>query len=169
MLTKKDAIAAEFYQRYLNAVTEKDVIKALKKNTRDFKKFLEKIPKKKIDFAYADGKWSIRQLLQHIIDAERVFAYRALSFSRKDPALLPGFDENDWATNAPATNRKWDDLVTEFTAVRKSNEFLFSSFNEDQLLSVGTASNNNINPLALGFICAGHAIHHMKIIKERYL
>jgi len=169
MLTKKDAIAAEFYQRYLNAVKEEDVIKALKKNTKDFKKFLEKIPKKKIDFAYADGKWSIRQMLQHIIDAERVFAYRSLSFSRKDPAQLPGFDEKNWAASIQITNRKWDDLVKEFRAVRKSTEFLFSSFNQEQLLAGGTASNNNINALALGYICSGHTIHHMNIIKEKYL
>jgi len=169
MLTKKNAIAAEYFFRYINAVKEDDVIKGLKKNTKEFKKFLEKIPKKKIDFAYAEGKWSIRQMLQHIIDAERVFAYRSLSFARKDPAPLPGFDENSWAVASQISKRKWNDLVEEFSAVRKSTEFLFSSFTKDQLLAGGTASSNNINALALGFICSGHAIHHMKIIKERYL
>jgi len=169
MPTKKDAIAAEFYHRYINAVKEDDVVKALKKNTKDFKKFLEKIPKKKIDFAYAEGKWTIRQLLQHIIDAERVFAYRSLSIARKDPAQLPGFEENDWAVSAAVTKRKWSDLLEEFDAVRKSTEHLFSSFNDEQLLAKGVASNNNVNPIALGFICSGHAIHHMNVIKERYL
>ena len=163
MPAKKDAIAPEFHRIYIDAVKENDVLKALKKNTREFKKFLEKIPKKKIDFAYAKDKWSIRQLLQHIIDAERVFAYRALSFSRKDAASLPGFDENTWAANAKTSNRKWNDLVEEFKAVRKSTELLFSSFDDEQLLAVGTANNNNINTIALGFICAGHTIHHINI------
>ena len=169
MLTKKDAIAAEYYHRYINNVKENDVIKALKKNTKDFKKFLDKIPKKKIDYSYAEGKWTIRQLLQHMIDCERVFAYRSLSFSRKDPAPLPGFEEKDWAANAPVAKRKWSDLVKEFNAVRKSTEYLFASLNKEQLLATGVASNNAINPLALGFICTGHTIHHMNIIKERYL
>ncbi|MBS1599792.1 MAG: DinB family protein [Bacteroidetes bacterium] len=169
MPTKKDVVAAEYFYRYINAVKGNDVVKELKKNTKDFKKFLAKIPKKKIDFAYAEGKWTIRQMLQHIIDAERVFAYRSLSFSRKDPAPLPGFEENDWANVANLNKRKWSDLVKEFNAVRKSTEYLFSSFTPEQFLTTGVASNNNINPVGLGFICSGHVIHHMKIIKERYL
>src|ERR1700690_3335181 len=83
MVTKKDAAAAEFYHKYINSVKEQDVIKALKKSSGDFKELLKKIPNKKVDYAYAEGKWTIKELLQHIIDAERVFAYRALRFSRK--------------------------------------------------------------------------------------
>ena len=169
MLTKKEAVAADYYFRYINVVKGDDVIKALEKSTKDFKNFLDKIPKKKIDFAYAEGKWTIREMLQHIIDAERVFAYRALSFSRKDPAQLPGFEENDWAVTARMAKRKWSDLVKEFAAVRKSTEYLFKSFNQEQLLAGGVASSNKINTLALGYICSGHIIHHMNIIKERYL
>jgi hypothetical protein len=169
MPSKKDAIAAEFYQRYLNLVKEDDVVKALKKNSRQFKKFLEKIPKKKIDFAYAENKWTIKELLQHIIDAERVFSYRALTFARKDSTPLPGFDENNWAANAQTTSRKWNDLVKEFRALRKSTESLFEAFDENQLLSKGTASEKEINTLALGYICSGHVAHHINIIKERYL
>ena len=145
------------------------MLKSLSKNSRQFKKFLEEVPKKKIDFAYAPGKWTIKELLQHIIDAERVFTYRALRFARKDATPLSGFDENSWAANANATVRDWKTLVGEFKAVRKSTQYLYGSFSDDQLKSAGEASGHQINVLALGFITAGHVAHHMKIIKERYL
>ena len=169
MVSKKDAVAAEFYQKYINAVKEKNVMQALQKTSADFKKLLEEIPRKKMDYAYAEGKWTIKELLQHIIDAERVFVYRALRFARKDSTPLASFDQNSWAANAQTNNRKWNELVKEFKALRKSTEILFESFNDDQLLSTGTASNNNINVVALGFIAAGHVAHHINIIKERYL
>jgi hypothetical protein len=169
MATKKDTIAAVFYQGYINNAKGDDVLKALKKSTKGFNKFIDKIPKKKINFSYAKGKWTIKELLQHIIDAERVFTYRALRFARKDATPLQSFDENKWTANANINNRKWNDLINEFNAVRKSTEILFASFNDDQLLSTGTASDNTINVLALGFICAGHVEHHINIIKERYL
>jgi len=169
MPTKKDCIAAEFYHPYISLVKEENVLKAIKKSATQVKKFLKTIPGKKIDYAYAEGKWTIKQILQHLIDAERVFTYRATAFARKDATPLPSFDENIWAQNAKIKNRKWKDLVEEFKTVRKSTELLFQSFDEEQLLSTGTASNNTINVLAIGFICAGHAEHHMKVIKERYL
>ena len=93
MIPKSDMIPATSYQGYVDLVKEEDVLKAIRNNTRQFRKFLEKIPRKKIDYAYAEGKWTIREMLQHIIDAERVFAYRALRFSRQDPTPLPSFDE----------------------------------------------------------------------------
>lgn len=169
MVSKKNIVAPEFPMRYINLVKEEDVLKAIKKNTRHFKKFLKQIPKKKINYAYAEGKWTIKESLRHIIDCERVFAYRALSFSRKDSNPLPGFDENNWALNAQTINRKWNHLEDEFKALRKSTELLFESFSEEQLLSTGTASNNQINVLAIGFMVAGHVEHHMNIFKERYL
>lgn len=169
MVTKKDTVAAAFYHKYINSVKEQDVVKALKKNSNEFKDLLKKIPQKKIDYAYAEGKWTIKELLQHIIDAERVFAYRALRFARKDAAPLASFDENAWAAAAKASERKWNDMVKEFKAVRKSTEILFESFDDEQLLSSGTASNHPANVAALGFITAGHAAHHAHMIRERYL
>ena len=169
MVTKKDVVAAEFFQRYINTSKEKTVVKAIKKSSDDFISLLKKIPSKKVDYTYAEGKWTIKELLQHIIDAERVFAYRALRFSRKDATPLASFDENSWAANSRASARKWDDLLKEFKALRKSTELMFESFNDEQLLSKGTASNHEINVLALGFIAAGHVIHHQNIIEERYL
>jgi hypothetical protein len=171
MVTRDEVVAAEFYQRYIQATTEKEVIKALKKNTRAAKKFLKGLPRKKIDFAYAEGKWTIKELLQHVIDAERVFCYRALRFARKDTTPLAGFDENNWAAvvNPRAAERSWEGLLDEFKALRKSTELLFESFGEEELRAVGTASGHPINTLALGFITAGHLAHHINVIKERYL
>lgn len=169
MIPKTELIADEWYQTYLQAVKEEDIYSALEKNTRQFRKLLAKIPRKKIDYAYAEGKWTIREMLQHIIDTERVFAYRALRFARKDAVAIPGFDEKEWAVHAGATDRKWEDLVEEFRVVRKSTKWLFDSFNEDQLRFVGTASGRPTNALALGFIIPGHVAHHMRILKERYL
>jgi uncharacterized damage-inducible protein DinB len=169
MVTKKDCIAADFYRSYINLVKEENVSKALKKNTAQVKKLLKKIRTKKIDYAYAEKKWTIKEILQHMIDAERVFAYRAISFARKDTTPLPSFDEKNWAENAKVKKRKWKDVVAEFKTVRKATEKMFRSFDDEQLLSKGTASDNVINVLALGFICAGHAAHHIKVIKQKYL
>jgi hypothetical protein len=169
MVSKKDSIAGEFFQHYINLAQGDDPVKALKNSTKKYKKLLKEIPKKKIDFAYGPGKWTIKELIQHMIDAERVFSYRALWFARKDPSPLPGFEEKDWSANVHVANRKWKELVEEFEAVRKSTECLFESFTDDQLLAVGTAGNHPINVLALGYICSGHVLHHIKIIQQRYL
>ena len=131
--------------------------------------FFEKIPVDKINHAYAKGKWTIKEVLQHMIDSERVFCYRALRFARKDPTPLPGFDENLFAENAKADQRSWNDLLEEFKAVRKATEFLYSSFDEEQLHAEGISNKHSNYVLAFGYISVGHALHHVKIIKERYL
>lgn len=169
MVERKDIVVPEAYLIYVNAVTQNDLRKALQKNTRQFRKMLKCIPKKKIDYAYAEGKWTIRQLIQHLIDAERVFVSRALWFSRKDAGPLPGFDENTWAITSSATSRKWKEMLIEFDALRKSTEFFFSSLDDEQLLQKGTANNNQMNVVGLGFVCAGHVAHHINIVNERYL
>ena len=169
MVNKKDLTVPEFYTTYLNAINENDLQEALQTNTRRFRKLLKNIPHKKINYAYAEGKWTIKELLQHIIDAERVFIYRALTFARQDPAQLPGFDENNWAITAKAPKRKWPELIDEFKALRASTELFFASLDDNQLLQSGTANNNVISVAGIGFVCAGHVAHHIRIIKERYL
>lgn len=169
MVKKSEVISPEFYHRYINTVKEDDVLEGIQVNTKAFRKFLKSIPKKKIDFAYAEGKWTIKEVLQHIIDAERVFALRALWFARKDNNGQPGFDENVWAGNAKVSNRKWSDMVDEFKALRKSTEAMFAAFNEEELKSVGQANNNPVSTGAFGYIIAGHVNHHMNVVKERYL
>lgn len=169
MISKTEIIPAPFYQRYIDLIKEDEIGEAIRKNTRQFTKFLEKIPRKKIDYAYAEGKWTIRESLQHIIDAERVFAYRALRFSRLDPTPLPGFDENDWAANAGGASRSWKELKAEFAAVREATTLLFSSLPEAQLLFKGEARGLPLNAFTIGFIIPGHVAHHISIFKERYL
>jgi DinB superfamily len=169
MIPKTEMILAEFYRPYVDLVKEKEIGSALKKNTRQFKKLLQSIPHKKIDHAYAEGKWTIREVLRHIIDAERVFAYRALRFARKDATPLPGFDENQWAVHSGAGHCEWDDLINEFKSVRKATEYLFASFSDDQLLFAGDANGRPQNAFTIGFIIPGHAAHHMHLLKERYL
>lgn len=158
-----------WYHGYINAVAGNDFLEAMKKQTPAFIRMLTKIPPDKRSFRYEKRKWSIQELLQHIIDAERVFAYRALCFARKDKTSLPSFDENDYAANSKAGKRDWNDLVAEFRAVRLSSEIMFSSFDKDQLASVGIANNNPVSVLAIGFILVGHVAHHINIINSRYL
>jgi uncharacterized damage-inducible protein DinB len=169
MATKKDTIVSGNFQRYIDKADDTEVYKSIRNNTKAFKKMLKDMPRKKINYAYAEGKWTIKELLQHIIDAERVFAYRALTMARQDATPLPGFDENNWAAAANKIERKWSDLEEEFKAVRESTELLFGSFTDAELLFAGTASNHSINTAALGYVIAGHCKHHMDIINERYL
>jgi hypothetical protein len=169
MTSKQQLIASGSFLTYINLVKEDDLLAALQKNSKRFSKLLKKIPRKKINFSYAEGKWTLKEMLQHIIDAERVFVYRALTFARKDVAQLPGFDENEWAITSKAVKRKWDDLVDEFEFLRASTEFMFASLDEEQLVHAGTANNLQLNAVAMGFVCVGHVQHHMNIMMERYL
>jgi hypothetical protein len=169
MVPRSEIIPAEIYQVYIDIIKDNDFREAIRKNTKQFRKLLEQIPRKKHDFAYAPGKWTVRHVLQHIIDAERVFAYRALRLSRLDPTPLPGWDENQWALHDGFANRRWKDLLEEFGAVRDSTEFLFESFSDDQLRFVGTVRERPLNAFTIGYILPGHVTHHMRILEERYL
>lgn len=166
---KKDIIASGPFLNYIAKAKDTDVLDAIRQNTKAFQKLLKQIPSKKRKYAYAAGKWTIKESLQHLIDAERVFAYRALRTGRLDATPMPGFDENNWAAAANKTDRKWGSLVKEFDAVRAATEMLFKHLNDEELLFAGMASNLSINALALGYVIAGHNQHHIEIIKERYL
>lgn len=167
---KKSTIKAPGnFKNYVAKASDEDLSKALKNSTKRFKKLLDKIPGKKVNYAYAEGKWTIKQLLQHIIDAERVFVLRALWFGRKDASPLPGFDENNWALHAKVEDRKWKDMVQEFFELRSSTERFFASLSDDVLKTEGSANNTLLSVAALGFVSAGHVEHHIDIIEERYL
>src|SRR6185295_19326248 len=125
---------------------------AFRSESAAFIQFIESIPVSKQDYRYAPVKWTIKEVLQHLIDAERIFDYRALRFARKDATPLSGFDENKYADNARAASRNWNELVEEFKVVRKGSEFLFGSFDDEQLSAVGTSSNKSIPVLAIGYI-----------------
>lgn len=159
----------EYYHRYIAQIPGKDLMTALQEQTVSFLKFLKKIPVEKHNSRYAKGKWTIKEVLQHMIDTERIFAYRSLCIARMDTTPLPGFEENDYAANSKAGKRDWKDMVDDFKAVRRSTEILFGSFDKKQLDTSGTASGKPVYVLGLGFIIAGHVNHHVNVLNERYL
>lgn len=159
----------EYFHKYIALIKEDDLPEALKNQTKSFIQLLNRIPKKKRDYRYAEGKWSIKEMVQHVIDTERVFAYRALCISRQDKTPLPSMDENEYAKNVNVNERKWKDMVHEFTAMRLSTIFLFESFNNEQLTSVGQVVDNSISVEGLGFIIAGHAQHHTLQIQKHII
>lgn len=157
-----------WYHGYIKLVDSQGLDEAFMLETAAFTDFLDSIPEEKHDHAYAEGKWTIKEVLQHIIDAERVFAYRALCIGRMDKTPLPSFDENMYAMNADAARRDWSSLRAEFDAVRLSTRLLFESFSEAQLESDGVSSNAPMYTRALGYIVLGHAKHHEGVTRERY-
>lgn len=159
----------EFYHVYINQVPENDLLTAIKNQTPSFISFLNELPVEKRDYRYAEDKWTIKELLQHIMDGERIFAYRALCFARKDTTPLPSFDENNYADNSKAGKRNWDEMIEEFKLLRQSNEIMFSAFDDEQMETTGIASGKPNYVLAIGFIIVGHINHHLRVIRERYL
>ncbi len=161
---------APFYANYIDQVTEEySLIEELEISLHRLIKFVQDIPMDKFDYQYAPGKWTIKDILQHLIDAERIFCYRALRFARNDKTDLPGFEENDYVDEALANNRTIMQLLTELSAVRHATLLLFKTFTEEQLLRMGTANNNPMSVRALGFVIIGHQNHHQRIFLERYL
>jgi uncharacterized damage-inducible protein DinB len=158
-----------FYHKYISLVTESDLSKAFINHQKQLITELEEIPEEIWDYRYAEGKWSIRELVQHVIDAERIFCYRALRFARKDKTELPGFDEELFAASAEADRRSKADLLEELGTVQRSSAALFRSFSEEQLNQTGTANGSSIYVSAIGHIIVGHPRHHLNVLKERYL
>ena len=160
---------SEFNATYIKAAGNVDMIEELEICLHDFIRFVQNIPMDKFDYRYAEGKWTIKDIIQHIIDTERIFAYRALRISRNDKTPLPGFEENDYVDNTNANERNLQGLLTEMAVVRQATLSLFKSFSKEQLMRIGTASNNEISVRAIGFIVVGHQKHHQKVFQERYL
>jgi hypothetical protein len=158
-----------FYKGYADAATGDSLEQVLAVHPAFIKSFFLAIPADKADYSYAAGKWTVKELLQHMIDTERVFSYRALRISRNDKTALAGFDENSFAANAPVSHRSLAELVKEFLLLREATDLMIGSFLEQQLSYVGNASNTAISLRALCFIIYGHNLHHIKILKERYL
>lgn len=160
---------SNFQAAYIKAAGNVNMIEELEICLHDFIRFVQNIPMDKFDFRYEEGKWTIKEIIQHIIDTERIFGYRALRISRNDQTPLPGFEENDYAANTDANNRGLQGLLTELAIVRESTLALFKSFSEEQLKRIGIVSNNEISVRAIGFILIGHQKHHQKVFQERYL
>lgn len=160
---------ASYYEAYIQVLEDVHLIEELEICIHDFIKFVQNIPMDKFDYRYAEGKWTIKDIIQHLIDAERIFSYRALRISRNDKTPLPGFEEDDYVINTDANSRGIQGLLEELAAVRQSTLFLFKSFSPEQLERIGTASGKEVSVRAIGFILIGHQKHHQNIFQERYL
>lgn len=158
-----------FYKAYIKLVDETDLLQALRLSSYRSLELLHSVPERKWDFRYAAGKWSVRELWCHVIDAERIFAYRALTFARNDKTELAGFDENQYVPESNASGRSLKKIADEFMHVRLGTIDLFESFSEEMLSRKGKANKNEVSVAALGFIVAGHETHHRNILRERYL
>jgi uncharacterized damage-inducible protein DinB len=157
-----------YYDRYINLIDD-DVINVLKTQIQASLELLKQINEEKGNYSYEEGKWTIKELLGHVIDTERIFTYRALSFARNEKQSLPGFEQDEYVANGNFSSRSLEEMINEFKLVRVANIILFESFDAKILNRRGIASENEITVLALIFIIAGHEKHHMKILKERYL
>lgn len=154
---------------YIKLIEAETVPEAVAKYAPMINDFFAGLPAEKLDYRYAEGKWNIREMLQHIIDTERIFAYRALRISRQDKTPLPGFDENAYAAASEADKRDWQSLLLELEALRKSTDLLLLSFNENQLQATGITNDQPNTVIALSFTIYGHILHHINVLKERYL
>lgn len=157
-----------YYQRYIDKVGDAALIDVLQKQAVNFPKFIESIPEDKLNYSYAEGKWTLAMALQHIIDTERVFQYRALRFSRNDKTPLPGFDQDLFVAEVDVSGKTKSDFIKEYSATRSATILLFKSFNDDTLKQHGIASDAPSSVASLGFIICGHQGHHRDIIRERY-
>jgi DinB superfamily len=168
MKRPSDGDYVSFYAGYIKNVSD-DAIKAFSDQLHTTNVFFKSIPEDKIDYRYAEGKWSIKEIVGHLIDNERVMSYRALAISRNEKQSLPGFDENDYIRESNYSKRNYSDLVEELKKVRESNILMFKNFSEEILDRRGVANNSEVTVRAILFIIAGHELHHINIIKERYL
>jgi hypothetical protein len=162
-------VAPEYFHKYINQVSSPDLHTAFQLHQTDLLSLLEGMDTDKWDYRYEKDKWTVKELVQHIIDSERVFAYRALCIARKEKQSLPSFDEKTYGAASKADKRKPEDLMEELGLVQKSTVCLFASFDKEQLNEVGSANNNPVSVEALGYIIVGHVLHHKKILLERYL
>ena len=157
------------FKNYIEILDNVHLIEELEISLSDFIKFVQNISIDKFDYRYAEGKWTIKDIIQHVIDSERIFCYRALRFSRNDSTELPSFDEVSFSTNTDANKRSIQELLADLSAVRYATLSLFKSFSKEQLLRSGLASGNKISVRAIGFVILGHQKHHQLIFREKYL
>jgi uncharacterized damage-inducible protein DinB len=160
---------APFYESYVSKMSTDDIVSTLTNSFPERLHFLNALPTEKWEYRYADGKWTIKEILVHIIDAERVFSNRALRIARNDKTPLPGFDQDEYAPYMDANERSVASLMEEYTAVRQSTITLFKNFNAKMWKRDGIASGTHLTALAIAYIIAGHEEHHIRVIKEKYL
>ncbi len=164
-----DSELTAYQKKYVDLVPSNDVIFFLESLEKGTTSLIQSLPAEKLSYCYAEGKWSIPQLMLHIIDTERIFSYRILAFARGEKASLPGFDENVYAETSYADKRNFQDIIEEYVSVRKATLSLLRSLSESQIQSKGTANGNPSTVRGLAYMLAGHEVHHMTVMKEKYL
>ena len=161
-------IESDYFAGYVKTAKGADLIASLEANLLDTQELFQSFIGRKEDYQYAKGKWTVKQVLQHTIDTERIFSYRALRMARMDKTPLPSYEEDDYAANDFTNLRTLADIITEFHQVRVSTISLFDSFSKEALDFEGTGSNTIFTPRIIGWLLSGHAEHHNNVIKERY-
>ena len=159
---------APAFQSYISHVTEDEILPAMRSQIDALDVLLDRVPPERETFAYAEGKWTIRQVIGHLIDGERVFGYRALCIARGETQNLPGFDENEYMVSAPYENVELEDLLSEFRLVRLSNIAMLRTLDETAWTRMGTANGSTVSVRALVYVMVGHLRHHMGVLRERY-
>ncbi len=160
---------APYYGKYIDRVGDGDILKTLAAQHRDTRALLEGVDEKRGAFRYAPGKWSLKQVIGHMADVERVFTYRALAFARNDRAPLPSMEQEEWMAHSNFESRSLASILAEWSAVRAATLALFESFDAEIGTRHGMASGVEVSVRALPFIVAGHELHHMGVVLERYL
>jgi uncharacterized damage-inducible protein DinB len=160
---------APYYEKYVSLVPEGDILSILTRQADTTLSLLSSIPEAQADKRYAPDKWSIKEVVGHVVDCERIFSYRALTFARNDPTLLPGFEQDDYVRYAAFAETPLTDLAAEFESVRRANVYMFKSLAADAWLRSGNANGTSVTVRALAHIIAGHELHHIGILRERYL
>lgn len=160
---------APYYSLYIDQIASDDIVSVLSSQLTDTLAIIRTIPEEKGVYRYAEGKWSIKELIGHIIDTERVFAYRALRFARNDAKPLEGFDQDPYILNANFDSCSLADLAAEFEHLRKANVYMFANLAAEAWSRTGLANDNKISVRALAYILAGHEKHHIDILQKRYL
>ena len=159
----------KYIQRYLDLIPSENGLEELKRTEEKTVGIYSKLSEEQSFFAYAEGKWTLKELLLHLSDTERVFQYRILAFARGDKNELPGFDEENYAKNSYANKRSLNSLIEEYQSVRKSSQILLETLNSSALNNTGIANGNEISVQTIGKLIVGHNVHHLNIIEERYL
>lgn len=160
---------APYYNNYVSLVPGNDLMPILAAQPSELRELFAAVPEEKGSWAYAEGKWTLKELLSHVIDGERIFAYRILRVSRGDKTPIEGFEQDDYIATSNANNRSFADLLEEFELQRRSNLLMMNNISEESSKLMGTASGNGVSARALAYILAGHVVHHVRILKERYL
>lgn len=159
----------EYFNNYISKINGENLLEQMLTVHYDTIDLITSVDLETQFHSYAPGKWNMRQIIQHLIDCERIFAYRALSIARNEAALLPGFDENSYVLNSRAIMRDMNDLAREFSVVRASTIELIKSFEENDFLKMGNANGKMVSVTAIVYAILGHEIHHMQIVQEKYL